>query len=172
MAPDFDDPPTVEHDDRVGTANGGQAVRDHERRAIEQQRGQGFLDQTLGFVVEGGRGFVENQERRVLEQRAGNRQTLALAAGQPLAALADGGLVAVRLRRNEVVRVGRPRRRLDLGQGGARCAVGDVGGDGVVEQHRLLRHHANLRPQRRQAHLANVVAVDQNGAAGDVVEPR
>ena len=111
--------------------------------------------------VERRRRFVEDQDRRVLQQRARNRQPLALAARQPLAALADRRLVAVGLRGDEVVRVGGAGRGLDLLRGGARRAVGDVAGDGVVEQHRLLRHDADLRAQRRQRHLADVAAVDR-----------
>ena len=52
------------------------------------------------------------------------------------------------------------------------AAVRDVGGDRVVEEHRLLRDDADLRAQRRQRHVAHVAAVDQDRAAGDVVEPR
>ena len=51
-------------------------------------------------------------------------------------------------------------------------AVGDVARDGVVEQHRLLRHDADLRAQRRERHVADVDAVDEDGPAGHVVEPR
>ena len=65
-----------------------------------------------------------------------------------------------------------PRRGFDrLGRRAGR-AVRDVGGDGVVEQHRLLRHHADLRAQRGQRHVADVAAVDQDRAARHVVEPR
>ena len=51
---------------------------------------------------------------RVLEQRAGDREALALAARERRAALADERVVAVGQALDEVVRVGRPGRRLDL----------------------------------------------------------
>ena len=53
-----------------------------------------------------------------------------------------------------------------------RRAVRDVGGDRVVEQHRLLRHERDLLAQRPQRHVADVDAVDEDRALRDVVEPR
>ena len=78
------------------------------------KRRQRLLDQPLRLGIEGRGRLVEDQDRRVLEQRAGDRQPLPLAAGQPLSALADRRLVAFGLRGNEVMRVGGARRGLDL----------------------------------------------------------
>ena len=67
----------------------------------------------------------------------------------------------------------RARRGLDLARGvacGAPYAM--LLRDRVVEQHGLLRHDADLPPQRRQRHVADVDAVDQDAAGADVVEPR
>ena len=51
-------------------------------------------------------------------------------------------------------------------------AVGDVGRHGVVEEHRLLRDHAQVRAQRRERQLADVAPVEQHAARRGVVEPR
>jgi hypothetical protein len=40
------------------------------------------LDQALGLGVERGGGLVEDQDRRVLQQRTGDGEALALAAGE------------------------------------------------------------------------------------------
>ena len=53
-----------------------------------------------------------------------------------------------------------------------RRSVRDVAGNRVVEQHGLLGDDADLRPQRRQRHLAYVDPVDQNRAARHVIKPR
>jgi hypothetical protein len=58
----------------------------------------------------------------------------------------------------------------DVGLAGARLAVGDVVFDGVVEQHRILRHDADRVAQRLLRHVAQVLAVDGDAAAVDVVE--
>ena len=54
-----------------------------------------LLHQPLGLGVERRGGLVQDQDRRVLQDRAGDRDPLALAAGEPAAALADHGVVAV-----------------------------------------------------------------------------
>ena len=71
-------------------------------------RAKRLLHQPLRFGVERARRLVEQQDRRILEDGAGERQALALAARQPQAAVADLGVVALRLRHDELVR----RRRL------------------------------------------------------------
>jgi hypothetical protein len=53
----------------------------------------------------------------------------------------------------------------------APAAVADVVGDGIVEQHRILRHHADRRAQALLRDLAHVLAIDGDRAALDVVEP-
>ena len=51
-----------------------------------------MLDRVLALRVERGGGFVQQQDRRVLQQGAGDRQALLLAAGQAGAALEDFSL--------------------------------------------------------------------------------
>ena len=58
---------------------------DDERGAVARERGKRLLHQPLAFVIERARGLVEQQDRRVLEDRPGERQPLTLAAGQPAA---------------------------------------------------------------------------------------
>ena len=77
---------------------------------------------------DGGR-FVEDQDRRVLQDRARDRQPLPLPARQRLPALADPGLVLVRQVGDELVRVRRARGRLDLFARDPVAAVGDIAGD-------------------------------------------
>ena len=106
---------------------------------------QRVLDFLLGVAVERGGRLVEQQDRRRLEDGAGDGDALLLAAGQLQPALADLGLVAVRRHADEVVDLREPRRLLDLGVGRLPAAVADVVADGVVEQHGVLRDHADGR---------------------------
>ena len=80
VAPHFHDVAPLEHDDRIGATNGREPMRDHKRRAIQQERGERVLHQALRFRVERRGRFVQDQDRRVLEQGAGDRQPLALPA--------------------------------------------------------------------------------------------
>ena len=63
-----------------------------------------LLDARLGLDVERAGRLVEHQDRRVLQDGAGNGDALALAAGQLAAALAGTRVVAVALGEDEVLR--------------------------------------------------------------------
>ena len=107
----LDDAAVVHHDDPVGAADGGEAVGDDDRRAVVHQPLERLLDQPLGFGVERGGRLVEQQDRRVAQQRAGDREALALAARQPRAAFAQEGVEPVAAACAGIRRRWRPRRR-------------------------------------------------------------
>ena len=79
----------VEHDDLVGERDRREAVGDDERRAPRHRLVERELDLALGGGVDRGGRVVEDQHARVGEQRARDREPLALAAGERQAALAD-----------------------------------------------------------------------------------
>ena len=97
--------------------------------------------------------LVEDEDRRPLEDRAGDGDALLLAARELQAALAD------RRRRN--LPAGAPMKRSIWARraasrtssgGGVPAAVLDVVADRVVEQHRVLRNHADRGAQRGLLH--------------------
>ena len=69
-------------------------MRDHDRGAPLAQFGDRLLHVALGFGVERRGRLVEQDDRRVLDQRARDRDALALAAGKLQAVLADRRVVA------------------------------------------------------------------------------
>ena len=89
------DPPVVEDEDAVGVADGAQAVRDEEARARAHDALERALHDRLALGVERARRLVEDQDPRVLQQRARDGQALPLAAGEVDAALAEPRAVAV-----------------------------------------------------------------------------
>nr|GEU28155.1 hypothetical protein [Tanacetum cinerariifolium] len=147
----------VEHQDLLGVGHRGQAVRDHQRRAAFRDFLQLRLDRLLRFRVERRRGLVEDQDRRILEQGAGNRHALLFAARQFQSPLADHGVVTVGQALDEIVDRRRACDRHDVVMRGARFAVGDVVRDGVVEQH--------PEQQPRHGRLART-AVSHHGRGG------
>ena len=84
--------------DAVGVFDGRQAVRDDQRGAALHQPVQRLLHRALGFAVQRRGGLVEDQDRRVLVDRARDRQALALAARQLAAVVADERVQALRQR--------------------------------------------------------------------------
>ena len=89
------DAPVLHHDHAVGERDRRQAVGDHERRAALHHLAQRALDLALGGGVDARGRVVEDQHARVGDDRARDRDALALAARQRQAALADERVVAV-----------------------------------------------------------------------------
>ena len=72
--------------------------------------------------------------------------------------------------RDERVRLGALRRGDQFRFGRVRPSVDDVVAHRAMQQRRVLRHHADLRAQALLRRVRDVLAVDQDAAALDVVE--
>ena len=166
----LDDAALVHDNQAVRPPEGGQAVRDRNGRAIRDQTVQRLLDQRLGLRVDAAGGLVENQHARVVQDRPGDADPLALAPGECLPALADGCVVPVREADDEVVGVGRPGGGDNLLQRRGGLAVGDVLAHRAVEEERFLQDDPDAGPQRIQVVVSHVHAVDADPPVGGVVE--
>src|SRR5215831_5501895 len=71
-APALDDAAGLEHQNAGRVANGGEAMRDHESGTALHDLVKCGLHLGLGERIERARRFVENEDRRVLEECAGN----------------------------------------------------------------------------------------------------
>jgi hypothetical protein len=76
----FGDAALVEHDDLVGIDHGGEPVGNDDRGPPRGHVADRRLDGGLGAAVERAGRLVEDQDRRVLQQRARDRHPLLLAA--------------------------------------------------------------------------------------------
>ena len=111
------------------------------------------------------RRLVEDHDGRVLQQHAGDGEPLLLAARQPVAALADDGVVAVGQRGDDVVDLRGPARRVDLVDRWRRA--GRSAGCASTESWKRCGSCATTpigRAQRGLREVAHVVAVDADGA--------
>ena len=95
----------LDHPDAVGADDRLQAMGDDERRAPDPQIVERLLHLALRFRIERRGRLVEQQDRRVLQNRARDGDSLALAAGKLRALLADVGLVAGGELQDEIVGV-------------------------------------------------------------------
>lgn len=68
---------------------------DDQASAAAQQGLQGGLDELLGDGVQVRGGLVQDEDAGVFEDGPGDRDPLFLPAGEPVAAFADEGVVAV-----------------------------------------------------------------------------
>ena len=172
VAATLDDFALVHDADLVRAADGGEAVGDDDRCAVAHEAFQCLLDEPFRFRVERRGGLVEDEQRGILEDGAGDADALALAAGELAAAVADVRVVALFGGHDEVVGVGDARRLLHFLARGGLDTEGDVVEEGVVKEDRLLIHVAHQRAQVGERRLADVHAVDGDGAPLHVVEAR
>ena len=168
----FDDATVVEHQDAVGADHAGQPVRQDQRRAPGRQPVERLLDHRLVLGVDRGQRLVEDQDRRIAQQRPCDRQPLALAARQQHPALADHRGIALRQRHDEVVRVGGARRGLDFFPVGIGLAEPQILLDRAVKQIGVLVHDGDHAAQRLGVERLQIVAADPHGAALRVEEPQ
>ena len=161
----------LDDEDDVGVADRVEVMGDDDRRPALHQFSRAPMTACSDSGVQPGRGLVENQDRRVADDGAGDGDALALAAGQRDATLAHHRVVAVGHRVDELVRVGQFGRALDLRGRARRLAVRDVLPDGRAKEQRVLQHKAHLVAQRLQLVPPDVRALDDDLPGDRVVEP-
>ena len=126
---------------------------------------QRHLDQPLGLGVHAGGGVVQDQDARVLEQRAGDGDALLLPAGEGDAALAHA---ACRSRRASAMMNSCAWAAWAAATISSSLASGPAKGDVLADrggkEGRLLQDDADLVAQRAERHAADVVAVDRDPA--------
>src|SRR5207237_1274910 len=165
-------PAVLEDDDLVGVADGAQAVGDGDHGAPLHDALERLDDDRLRLGVERRSRLVEDEDGRVANDCAGDSDALPLSAGQGQASFAHLGVVAVGHPRDELVRVGEPRRIDDLLFGSVGPPVCDVLPYRAAEEDGVLQYETDLVAHALQLVIADVDAVDQDAAGGRIVEPR
>ncbi len=162
--------PVRHHDDAVGVSERREPVGDDERGAVLDEQVERALDQLLVLGVDGGRGLVQNQQVGVLENGPRDADALPLAAAEAASLLARVGVVGLGELHDEIVCIGDPRGPDHVLLACLRLAVTNVLQDRFPEQEGALAHGGELFPERFQVDLGQVPAVDEDAAAGRVVE--
>ncbi len=138
VASGFDDHAILHEVNRVGMRDGLQPMRDDDNGPIFEQACDRRLDMALGFAVQRCGRLIEQHDRCVAKKGAGDRDALALTAGQLNAVLPDRGIVTFGEARDEFVRVRGAGRSDDLGIGRSRLADGDIVADRPMKQKHIL----------------------------------
>ena len=105
-----------------------------------------------------------------MSRTRGDGDTLALAAGERDAALADAGVVAVAELGDEVMGVGGPGGGDNLGLGRVLASVADVVRDGAGEEDAVLHDNADLPAERLDVVGGDGLVVDEDVARAGIVE--
>ncbi len=162
--------PLVEDEDAVGADHAREPVGEDEGRAALHQPVERFLDHRLALGVDGRERLVQDQDRRVAQERARDGDALALAAREPHPPLAHDGLVAVGQPRDELLRIGGAGGRRELGRRRVGLAHAQVLLDGAVEEIGVLVDHREPAPQLVERQVTHVVAAEQHPPLLGIVE--
>mmetsp|Transcript_5627 Transcript_5627/g.13653 ORF Transcript_5627/g.13653 Transcript_5627/m.13653 type:complete len:390 (-) Transcript_5627:1197-2366(-) len=168
VRPLLDDFAVFDDADEVRVLDRREPVRDHHDGAALHEAVECRLHHPFALRVQLGRGLVENEDRRVLENRARNRDPLPLPRGQPH--LGDDGLEALWELVDELRGVCLARCRLHLGVGGVGASVPHVLRHCPVEQHRLLRHEGHVAAVPLEVEVLDILAVQHHRALLNVIE--
>jgi hypothetical protein len=134
---------------------------DHEGGATFHHLFERGLHLGLGCGVEGAGGFVEDQDRRILQQRARDRHALTLAAGERAATFADAGLQTFGLVLDEIEGLGALACRTQLLVGRVRLSDPEILRNRTVEQQDLLKDDADVAAEGRELQAADVHAGEE-----------
>ncbi|MND61060.1 hypothetical protein D3C80_523060 [compost metagenome] len=171
----LDDVPFIHHDQPVHGRNRRQPVGDGDDGLALHHFIQALLNGHLHFRVQRTGGFVQQQDRRVLQHHPGNGDALALATRQLDAALSHQGVVtavalAVAELADETIGLGAGRSGADLRLGRIGAAIGDVVANRAVQQRGVLGDHADGAAQAVLGDLGHVLPVDADFPTVHVVE--
>ncbi len=140
-------------------------VHDEQDRTADREPADRGHDRLLGGAVQVRGGLVQEQDRTVGEEGAGEREALALAGREPGTGLAEPGRHAVRQRVDEVQRARVAQGGAHRGGVGIRARQPYVLGDGAGEQMRVLRNPGDPLPPALGGEGGDVPAVDESPAA-------
>ena len=137
---------------------------------VGRELGDASGDLRFGRKIHRAGGLVEQQQRRVVQQRPGQTHALTLTTRQRLASLAHRHVETSRVAVDEV------RQPSQLGGGnhgpviGVGHAEGDVFSQRAVKQRHILRHVTEVTPHVGRIDLAQVDAVEQHRAFGGLIQ--
>ena len=120
--------------------------------------------QAFRFGVQRTGRLIEDQNGGVLQESAGDRQSLAFTPGQGGTPLADHGVVASGHLGDEIMRPSSPGGGLDFITGGIRPSIRDILGNRNRKEKRFLQNKGNLVAKVAQTEIADVLAVDADAA--------
>ena len=147
-------------------------VAHQDRRPPGHERLHHAQDLPGGDRVQMGGRLVEQQQRRVPQERPGDRDPLPLTRRQPQAPFPERGVVALRQLRDEPVGTRQPRRRGDRVPAGPGPPQPDVRRHRSRHEHRVLGNPGDLPPPAIHVDRAEREAAGLDPAAGRLDEPQ
>src|SRR5215472_16008446 len=144
-------------------------MSDRDNGASRSKFRQSLLDLLFRLRIERRRGFVEQEDRRVLQSSACNSEAWLMATGKKAAFVANHRVVLLWLSHDELVRVSCVCGFVNLFLRRLQLSELNVVKDRVVKQKRLLSDEPDVIAQRFLRYQAQVTAVDLYRAGSRIV---
>ncbi len=170
MVAALDDLAFFHDEDLIGFLDGREAVGDEDGRAARKDLVNRRLDHFLGFRVDVGGGFVEDQDAWVECNHPCKGDQLPLTCAQGRAALLHIVHVPAREVFDEFVGPHDLCRTFGLFQRNARMVQGDILIDRAGKQKDILQDQTHQLPQLTQFVIVDVISIDRDFATVDLVE--
>lgn len=170
MASAFDDTSAVENEDFIGVLDGREAVGDDKAGAVRQEVVEGFLNEAFGGGIHAGGCFIENQDWWVLEEGAGDRDTLFLTNTETDAAFSDGRVKPLRKTAHEIGGIGCGEDFPHFVLRGIGFAHTEVVGGGAVEEETFLADEGDSLAEGGEGIVTQGASVEEDFAACVFVE--
>ena len=156
MAATLNNAAVFQNHDTVRVLNGAEAVRNNKRSTAVHKGIHALLYQLFGSAVNGRSSFVQNQNRRICYRCAGNGNQLALPLRQVGPVIGQLGLITIRQRTNEFVRIGQRGSRNTFFICGIQSAIPDIFHNGIRKQVGILQYHTKGPAQIRFFDLVDI----------------
>lgn len=166
------DAPVLQYEYLVRAAHSGNALRNNDLCTGIGKLLKIFAQLLFGLQVDRRGGVVQDQDLRLLCQRAGQGDALLLAAGKPVPCspmMVSKPSGSEQMKSAAARRAYRATSSSEMSSG---ALYADVAADGVGIELHALRRHADAPPQRLKVPQAHVHAVHQHRAAADVQHAR
>ena len=162
----------IQHDNLIRADDCRQTMRNHDYGAVFCQNRERLLNQS--FVLRIGKccGFIQYDDRGVLEDRPRESHTLLLAAGEVGPFRPDDRIHSIRELFEDVAALGRGKSGLHLIPRGIRPGRPDIFQNTCLEQPVVLENKGYPVHQYMRISLADVYTADFHCSGTDVPEPR
>ena len=165
------DPATVQKYNPICSHDRRKIVGNDEKTTTDGKGRYSALDRLFVFRIERRRRLIENDDRRVLQDRPGDADPLALTAGKPRTEWTHPGLVTEFETHDRVVNDSGSGGSLHLRIGCHRPADADVVRNGFIKQQGRLEDRGDHCGERPAVDSADILAADQDSSAVRLLKP-
>ena len=166
----FDDGAFIQHQDAIGIDHAGKPVGKDQCGAPTHQSVERLLDDRFVLGIHRRQRFVEDQDRRISQNRSGDCNTLSLTAREPDTAFANHRVVALGQQRNKLMRVGRAAGLFEFLGCGIGLADLQVVGDRAMKKIGIQVHHRDLVTDISKTQAFKVVTTNLHHALIGIIK--